>query len=667
MRAPLDDLGTFTAALTGADVVSRPTDLVVDDKGTLCNSPDARDAPDAAREDSGTRRDIAPKDNTRKDSVTQANPSSHPSTAGVTSSKGSTRLSSSLGTVVDDAPLVLLTGGDDAEIITRGSLSRGGMGDILLAEQRSIGRTVAVKVAHVQGKYAETQLVVEARVAGQLDHPNIVPVHILGTDEQGKPLIVMKRIEGRTWKELLHAGRDLSRDVAILMDVCRALHFAHARGVVHRDLKPANVMVGTFGEVYLLDWGIAVGFGDHTLPELPHARDVRKLAGTPQYMAPEMAFPEGNIDARTDIFLAGAVLHEIITGRPPHAGASVEERLYRAHVAEEPDFDDDVPEEIADICRHAIKRDPRARYQSAEELRTALAAFQSHAAARELCEAAEGRLAALLVMPPASDGVIDGRDAQQAFTECRFGFSLALRTWPGSLRAREGLERAVAGMAWREASAGHYDSARLLAAELDPVPPALAAQLDDLKRKRDNEAADAQALQRIQHERDVTIGAVERAFVVMGSATSWLFLLVAMHFLDRNGTYSAASGTLAIVMGSLLLCVAGAGVVAPRIRSTVASRAIYLTLLLGVAGILSVHIVGWWFALPPAPMLAVGHTVLAATLLTVAAHDNRLWLGAGLSVLVVPAIVIAPELVYLVSGIGCFVALAAFSTSGRQR
>jgi eukaryotic-like serine/threonine-protein kinase len=474
----------------------------------------------------------------------------------------------------------------------------------------------------------------------------------------------------------LHAGRDLARDVAILMDVCRALHFAHARGVVHRDVKPANVMVGTFGEVYLLDWGIAVGIdtgngksdGNDAPPtslrELPRARDVRKLAGTPQYMAPEMAFPEGNIDARTDVYLAGAVLHELITGRAPHAGNNVEERLYRAHLSEPPQLDDvpDVPEEIADICRHAMSRDPNARYQSADELRAALAAFQSHAAARKLCEAAEERLATLLAMPPAKDAH-EGSDAQAVFTECRFGFSLALRTWPGSLRAREGLERAIAGMAWREASAGHYDSARLLAAELDPIPPALAAHLDDLKRKRDAEAADAQALQRMQHERDVTIGSVERAFVVMGSATSWLLLLVAMHFLDRNGTYRAASGTFAVVMSALLLCIALAGVLAPRIRSTGASRAIYLTLLMGVAGIFSVHAVGWWFALPPAPMLAVGHTVLAATLLMVAAHDARLWIGAGMSALIVPAIVLAPAHVYLVSGIGCFVALAAFSLS----
>ena len=135
------------------------------------------------------------------------------------------------------------------------------MGIIRLGEQGAIGRQVAVKCLRegLDNERFGLQLLREAWVTGGLEHPNIVPVYSVGADSNGHPMIVMKRIEGTPWSELLRSdGRQLRDDPEILKQVCNAVEFAASRGVIHRDLKPDNVMIGTFGEVYVLDWGIAI-------------------------------------------------------------------------------------------------------------------------------------------------------------------------------------------------------------------------------------------------------------------------------------------------------------------------------------------------------------------------------------------------------------------------
>jgi eukaryotic-like serine/threonine-protein kinase len=598
LPAPLADLEGFTAALTSAAVF--PERFVYDEKGTVCDP-----APD----------------------------------------RGSS-LAPGLPVLVD---------GPGGEIVVKGSLSRGGMGQIFVAEQTSLGREVALKIVR-EGKgstIAKAELVVEARVAGQLEHPNIVPVHILGTDAGGEPLLVMKRIEGQTWRDMLAAGRELSRDLEILMDVCRALHFAHDRGVVHRDLKPANVMVGRFGEVYLLDWGIAVGCGERPLADLPHARDVTSMAGTPSYMAPEMVMPNGTLDHRADVYLAGAVLYELITGSAPHRRGNVKETLFAAHTAAEPSFGADVPEELAHICQRAMKRDPAERYQSAEELRLALVGFQSHAAARDLCTHAEARLAALETMPLDAEA----SEVQRAFTECRFGFSQAHLAWPDSRAAKEGLARALEVMARREISSGRYDSARLLVAELEHVPPDLAAELEALRDERAREKASLEELARFSHDQDRRFAERERAFLLSGSGAAWLAMMIALTFLERSGVYQAGPGLFSIFMASFAVSIAVTAVRYPAMRETSGSRAVLTTMLSSVGGLAVLHGIGWWYEVPRQPMLAFGHCLFAATSYALASQDARMWKPTLAITAIVPSVLIFPAHDLLVSGLGTFIAL----------
>jgi serine/threonine protein kinase len=205
------------------------------------------------------------------------------------------------------------------------TLGEGGMGLVRAATQRSLGRQVAVKTLKPDAKndQATLRLLREAWVTGSLEHPNIVPVYDLGLGEDGAPVIVLKLIEGSPWSDVARAPADhaedlLEKNLRIFLQVCNAVALAHSRGVIHRDLKLENVMVGRFGEVYLVDWGIAVSLRPDPTGRLPLASEAKEMAGTPAYMAPEM-LGSGVLTERTDVYLLGAILHEllVVTRRTP--------------------------------------------------------------------------------------------------------------------------------------------------------------------------------------------------------------------------------------------------------------------------------------------------------------------------------------------------------------
>ncbi len=142
----------------------------------------------------------------------------------------------------------------------------------------------------------------------------------------------------------------------MLLAVCDALRFAHDRGILHRDLKPENVMLGAYGEVLVVDWGVAVSLRPQDAGRFPLARESRHIAGTPAYMAPEQVRGDGvDLGVWTDVYLVGAVLHELLTGRAPHDANSVHASLFSAWRAEPPVLPVAVPEPLADLCRRALR------------------------------------------------------------------------------------------------------------------------------------------------------------------------------------------------------------------------------------------------------------------------------------------------------------------------
>ena len=207
------------------------------------------------------------------------------------------------------------------------TIGLGGMGEVVVARDMRIGRDVAIKRLRSPSPSpaAVARFLREARIQALLDHPAIVPVHEIGTDAAGQPYFAMKRLSGMTLARVLEGGdRPLQQLLRAFADVCLAISFAHERGVVHRDLKPSNIMLGAFGEVYVIDWGVARVIGHDDLPA--GAEQLRidagmteagTLLGTPGYMAPEQVRGP-DVDAPADVYALGATLFEILAGAPLH-------------------------------------------------------------------------------------------------------------------------------------------------------------------------------------------------------------------------------------------------------------------------------------------------------------------------------------------------------------
>ncbi len=266
-----------------------------------------------------------------------------------------------------------------------GELGRGGMGQVLLVLDREIGREVAKKRVLVgsESEAGERRFLREAQVTGQLEHPNIIPVYDMGNDPDGARFYTMKRIHGETLAELLRSDRHappLSRLLEIFLKVCDAISYAHSKGILHRDLKPANILVGGFGEVLVLDWGLARPVGATGDPEgsspapalATRLTMTGALMGTPSYMSPEQA-DSSRLDERSDIFALGAILYEILVRRPAFIGGSVQEVLARVLTARpvrprEVAVGRRIAPELEAICLKALEKAREERYATVSDL-----------------------------------------------------------------------------------------------------------------------------------------------------------------------------------------------------------------------------------------------------------------------------------------------------------
>jgi formylglycine-generating enzyme required for sulfatase activity/serine/threonine protein kinase len=309
-----------------------------------------------------------------------------------------------------------------------GEVARGGMGAILRVWDGDLRRHLAMKVVlgkdeaapggapHRGHATALARFLEEAQVTSQLDHPGIVPVHELGLDDEGRVYFTMKLVEGQTLREVFDelsrgaGGWTQTRVLGLLLKVCEALGFAHAKGVIHRDLKPANVMVGKFGEVYVMDWGLAKILGREDARDLrvrqPEERGADELesdrrdrgaqtpgsplvtmegevVGTPAYMSPEQAQGKlSEMGPASDVYAVGAMLYHLLAGHMPYAGpgsATDNYSLWRAVQAGPPAplhaAAPQVPPELIAICGRAMARERSLRYAGVAELADDLSAY----------------------------------------------------------------------------------------------------------------------------------------------------------------------------------------------------------------------------------------------------------------------------------------------------
>ena len=275
-----------------------------------------------------------------------------------------------------------------------GVIGSGGMGQIEAVLDLALKRPLARKVLHPDMQRDPGLLwlfVREARITAQLEHPAIVPLYDVGQDSRGRYYFTMKSISGRSLAEIIDqrpdgpmSRRQLFELLEVLVKVCDAIAFAHARGVVHCDLKPDHIVVGEYGQVYVMDWGIAhvrdLDRGGLDGVGGPSDREPNLVFGTPEYMAPEQASGRrAAIDERTDVFALGAILYDILTQQPPYESNDIGELVAMARRAEYVPLSelagDAVPPELELITTRAMARRPEDRYRNAVELADALRSF----------------------------------------------------------------------------------------------------------------------------------------------------------------------------------------------------------------------------------------------------------------------------------------------------
>jgi eukaryotic-like serine/threonine-protein kinase len=294
------------------------------------------------------------------------------------------------------------------------TLGSGGMATVYLAEDAKLFRPVALKVMDVSAASKEMALRMqsEARIIARLEHPGIVPIHDVGTLPDGRVFYAMKYVQGDNLTRFSQETGSVAERLRVFLKVCEAVAFAHSHGVIHRDLKPANIMVGAYGEVLVMDWGVAKILpnadegnakspeprsqgqegkeaGDDTSMQLSSKASpgplVKTLSGTvlgtPFYMAPEQALGQtSSHNQLTDVYSLGAILYFLLTHHHPHQGASmnqIRESFLRKELLRPRDVVPDIPRPLDAVCAKSMAIDPQNRYSKVQDLKADIERYLS--------------------------------------------------------------------------------------------------------------------------------------------------------------------------------------------------------------------------------------------------------------------------------------------------
>ncbi len=388
-----------------------------------------------------------------------------------------------------------------------GVIGQGGVGVVYSARQASIDRNVALKMLREEYRNREDhrdKFLAEAVLTGELDHPNIVPIYDLGRSHSGELFYSMKNVVGTPWDRVI-ATKTLEENLDILLKVADAVAFAHSRGVIHRDLKPENVMLGNFGEVLVMDWGIALPTAEFR--KSSSILRSQAMGGTPAYMAPEMAKgPIETIGPVSDVYLLGAILFEILTGSPPHYGVDVMDCVTNA--AKNIIRESDVTGELMDIAFKAMATLQRRRHRTVQDFQAAIRLYQAHSESICLSDNAEREFKEALQQ----------KDYQK-FSRVVFAFQESIALWSENKQAQAGLTQAKLAYAETALEKGDYDLGLSL---LEPVGPAEKKLIDKLKAA----IAEREARQgRLRTLRRAAVGMV--AFIIIAGCvtltTIWRF------------------------------------------------------------------------------------------------------------------------------------------------
>ncbi|WP_372364986.1 tetratricopeptide repeat protein [Candidatus Uabimicrobium sp. HlEnr_7] len=315
-------------------------------------------------------------------------------------------------------------------------INQGGMGLIFTGIQESLHRKIAIKKLNCKQDLSQNfvykkRFLSEAITTAYLDHPNIVPIYDIKEVENREIILAMKLVRGTSWKKILDGKDDptycLEKHLAILLDVCKAISFAHSKGITHNDLKPDNIMVGEFEEILVMDWGIATSVDEQHNKYIVDKSTINFPMGTPHYMPPELANGFGkDICFGTDTYLLGSILYEILMGKPPHTGENSWAIIQSACSGKVPKFNDDIPQELQNICTKALQKEIEKRYETVEEFKSAIQEFLQH---RESIIIANDALKIFKHCQQLSQEKTDNFSLYNKYAESVFGFKQALRLW----------------------------------------------------------------------------------------------------------------------------------------------------------------------------------------------------------------------------------------------
>lgn len=400
-----------------------------------------------------------------------------------------------------------VTGDKDFESVIKGDqpdyqivekLAEGGMGAVYIAKQTSLNRELAIKTLKPlrkhekrsytnQGRMSQVMkqrremFLSEALVTANLVHPHIIPIHDLCQTVDGSPFYSMKRVIGTPWNEVI-TEMGLEENLDVLHKVCDAVAYAHHNGVVNRDLKPENIMLGEFGEVLVLDWGLAVPCSTIDNKNFTSA-SASFGAGTPAYMSPELwAGPADAIGTWSDVYLMGAILFEAITGKAPHkfpepdskAGNSGLWKIIDKVVRKNQIRDTNITGELMDIALKAMHIDPTKRHPSVLDFQDAIKGYQKHEESRHLARRAAETLTGVAVAvsasgkkPAAPQKATDVGQTYQDFQTAAALYEESCNAWPENTEARDGLRKARLKYAELAHTKGDYDLGLQVAAQED--------------------------------------------------------------------------------------------------------------------------------------------------------------------------------------------------------
>ncbi|BBM83010.1 serine/threonine-protein kinase [Candidatus Uabimicrobium amorphum] len=312
-------------------------------------------------------------------------------------------------------------------------IARGGMGVIFKGYQNNLQREIAIKklIATLKNKQDKKNMFLsESMTTAYLDHPNIVPVYDL--EQQNDEIhLAMKLIKGTSWAKIIQEY-NVEKNLQILLQVCNAIAFAHSKEIIHCDLKPENIMIGQFGEITVMDWGVSVSMIKSSVA--PHKDEVTTPMGTPIYFSPELANGKGSeIGPWTDVYLLGSILYEILTGHAPHRAKTIFLTFCSAGEGKIPEFPETAPRKLVEICRKALDPSPKKRYPNVLSLQKDIEDYLQHSKSILLTEQAQKNI---------SQCKITDANAYDVFTEAYFDFQQALKLWSENTVAQKGREQA---------------------------------------------------------------------------------------------------------------------------------------------------------------------------------------------------------------------------------